>query len=95
MDRELELEEENIRLRVHVMELEKRIEEMEADIVCLSRCADNLRKELDKKDTESDELKAALEDIKFERDELAENFQVPFPSSLTELMELEELTARF
>lgn len=95
MDRELELEEENTRLRVRVMELEKRMKEMEADIVVLSRCEDNLQEELDKKDAENDKLKAALEDVEFERDELAENFQIPMPSSLTELMELEELTARF
>ena len=95
MDREIELEEENTRLRVRVMELEKRIKEMDADIVVLSRCADDARKELKSKDVENDKLKADLEDLKFERDELAENFQVQFPSSLTELMELEELTARF
>ena len=93
MDRELELE--NTRLRARVMELEKIAATYEGD---LSRKESKILRQEEtilRQGEKIEDLKITISDLEFERDELAENFQVPFPSSLTELMELEELTSKF
>lgn len=92
MEREIELDRENHALKVRVLELESRAKEMELDISKISRLSDILRKKLDEKTVECEDLETKVSDLEEELSTLQEEnyIGIPAPRSLTEEMELEE-----